>query len=159
MVKKENNWIAWAALAIALVALISVLGNAYLTGNFIRVNNLGALGKSPVYTKADIDKMLSKLDMIYVDPLDCFSATTIISNLQSQFASLDCGDGVVKPSVISQPIVTCVDSKDFPLIVGEVFLPNFNAVSGISYSCVNPSTGAKSRPNYLGAKCCVVKTR
>ena len=57
MAKKENNWIAWAALAIALVALISVLGNAYLTGNFIRVqkSQIGPV----VYTKADIDKKFS----------------------------------------------------------------------------------------------------
>src|SRR3989338_7990988 len=58
MAKKENNWIAWAALAIALGALISVLGNAYLTGNFIRVQKtqVGPM----IYTKAEIDgKFLS----------------------------------------------------------------------------------------------------
>ena len=75
MVKKENNWIAWAALAIALVALISVLGNAYMTGNFIRVNNLGALGKIPVYMKAEVDTLLP--NTIYLDDREGSQVVTV----------------------------------------------------------------------------------
>src|SRR3989338_3643399 len=86
MARKENNWIAWAALAIALVALISVLGNAYLTGNFIRVNNLGTLGKTPVYTKADIDATLPNLiDLSSENPWAVFTLASD-SDTSSKFS-------------------------------------------------------------------------
>ena len=77
MAKKENNWIAWAALAIALVALISVLGNAYMTGEVIVKKS--PTGTVDVYTKTEVNNMISKVNGGIIERFD--TLMTIVSPL------------------------------------------------------------------------------
>ena len=73
-------------MAIALVALISVLGNAYMTGNFIRVQKT-QVGPA-IYTQAEINNLLKNYYRLNLDSNGGSPQATVVVNNELYFVEV-----------------------------------------------------------------------